>query len=178
MVQRAWDLNQLAQGYVEFLATYQPVLTEVRTMGRKSLDPITSFLARSLMIHDYRRLLLRDPELPAELLPPLWRPVPCVASCTSAYRRTLKPIWTSSCNWPMGKCQQPLRCWHSALPWGCPKCSWRPGMVRGAYAATCPAQTCGWSCAPGWFGPMAGTRPLRILRGPGSVSPEAQRLPH
>jgi DNA-binding transcriptional regulator PaaX len=30
-VQRAWNLNQLAQGYVEFLATYQPVLTELQT---------------------------------------------------------------------------------------------------------------------------------------------------
>jgi phenylacetic acid degradation operon negative regulatory protein len=73
MVQRAWNLNQLAQGYVEFLATYLPVLDEVKKRGsRKALDGALAFQARSLMVHDYRRLLLRDPELPDVLLPGGW----------------------------------------------------------------------------------------------------------
>jgi phenylacetic acid degradation operon negative regulatory protein len=89
MVQRAWDLNHLAQGYVEFLATYQPVLKEVQAGGRKRLDGATAFLARSLMIHDYRRLLLRDPELPAELLPPLWPGEQARTLCRTLYQRLL-----------------------------------------------------------------------------------------
>jgi len=89
MVQRAWDLNHLAQGYVEFLANYQPVLTEVQARGRQSLDRATAFLARSLMIHDYRRLLLRDPELPAELLPRLWPGEQARALCSALYQRLL-----------------------------------------------------------------------------------------
>ena len=89
MAQRAGDLNHLAQGYVEFLETYQPVLTEVQAMGRKRLEPATAFLARSLMIHDYRRLLLRDPELPAELLPKLWPGEQARALCRTLYQRLL-----------------------------------------------------------------------------------------
>lgn len=89
MVLRAWDLNHLAQGYVEFLATYQPVLNEMQAMGRNSLNPATAFVARSLMIHDYRRLLLRDPELPAELLPPLWPGEQARALCRTLYQRLL-----------------------------------------------------------------------------------------
>jgi phenylacetic acid degradation operon negative regulatory protein len=89
MVQRAWDLDHLAQGYVGFLATYQPVLKEVQEMGRKSPDGATAFLARSLMIHDYRRLLLRDPELPAELLPPLWPGEQARTLCRTLYQRLL-----------------------------------------------------------------------------------------
>ena len=89
MAQRAGDLNHLAQGYVAFLATYQPVLDEVQAMGRKRLEPATAFLARSLMIHDYRRLLLRDPELPAELLPTLWPGEQARALCRTLYQRLL-----------------------------------------------------------------------------------------
>lgn len=89
MAQRAWDLNHLAQGYVAFLATYQPVLDEVQAMGRRRLEPATAFLARSLMIHDYRRLLLRDPELPAELLPTLWPGEQARSLCRTLYQRLL-----------------------------------------------------------------------------------------
>ena len=74
---------------MEFLATYQPVLTEVQALGLKSLDPATAFLARALMIHDYRRLLLRDPELPAELLPTLWPGEQARALCSTLYQRLL-----------------------------------------------------------------------------------------
>lgn len=89
MVQRAWNLDHLAQGYVEFLSNYQPVLTEVEAMGRQSLERATAFKARALMIHDYRRLLLRDPELPAELLPPLWPGEQARALCHALYQRLL-----------------------------------------------------------------------------------------
>jgi len=63
---------------VGFLATYQPVLTELQTMGRKSLVPATAFLALSLMIHDYRRLPLRDPGCLQNCCPALaWKAGPC-----------------------------------------------------------------------------------------------------
>jgi phenylacetic acid degradation operon negative regulatory protein len=41
------------------------------------------------MIHDYRRLLLRDPELPAELLPPLWPGEQARTLCRSLYGHLL-----------------------------------------------------------------------------------------
>jgi len=39
---------------------------------QRSIVPEDAFLSRILLIHEYRRLLLRDPQLPDELLPPDW----------------------------------------------------------------------------------------------------------
>ena len=36
------------------------------------LDPIQAFQIRILLIHQYRRILLKDPNLPFELLPSNW----------------------------------------------------------------------------------------------------------
>lgn len=90
MVRRAWDLDTLAQGYLQFLAIYQPVLQEMDALGKCQLEGATAFLARSLLIHDYRRLLLRDPELPAELLPPLWPGEQVRHLCRTLYPRLLQ----------------------------------------------------------------------------------------
>jgi len=72
MVQQAWNLDQLAADYRAFVMRYQAVLDELRLAPPEQLDAQTAFLARTLLIHDYRRLLLRDPELPEVLLPTNW----------------------------------------------------------------------------------------------------------
>lgn len=89
LVQRAWNLEQLGAGYAGFLADYQPLLQELG--GRKAPQPApqSAFLARSLMIHDWRRLLLQDPELPADLLPPQWPGAQARALCSAIYARLL-----------------------------------------------------------------------------------------
>ncbi len=73
LVARAWNLGELADRYQSFAEQYQPF---VATQGSKAqAQPIaaaTAFLLRTLLIHDYRRLLLRDPQLPPELLPTDW----------------------------------------------------------------------------------------------------------
>lgn len=40
--------------------------------GGVTLEPDTAFAARTLLVHEYRRVVLREPELPAELWPPGW----------------------------------------------------------------------------------------------------------
>ena len=46
---------------------------------------------RTLLIHDYRRLLLRDPQLPAELLPAAWPGHEARALCKRLYQQLLAP---------------------------------------------------------------------------------------
>ena len=46
-----------------------------------------AFLLRLLLIHDYRRLLLRDPELPEVLLPPEWTGQQARLLCKELYKR-------------------------------------------------------------------------------------------
>jgi phenylacetic acid degradation operon negative regulatory protein len=70
----SWDLAQLAQSYRQFVKTYEILIDEwpvVKTTADHAQNE-QAFLLRLLLIHDYRRLLLRDPGLPQSLLPKDW----------------------------------------------------------------------------------------------------------
>jgi phenylacetic acid degradation operon negative regulatory protein len=90
MVRWAWDLEQLAEMYRDFVARYRPALGQLRDGGLETADE-TAFLLRVLLIHDYRRLLLRDPSLPGVLLPPDWPGQKARLLCSELYRRLLVP---------------------------------------------------------------------------------------
>jgi phenylacetic acid degradation operon negative regulatory protein len=51
------------------------------------LDPEIGFIVRTLLIHEYRRLHLRDPLLPARLLPADWPGLKAAELCRSIYAR-------------------------------------------------------------------------------------------
>jgi phenylacetic acid degradation operon negative regulatory protein len=65
------DLKELEPAWRTFLRAFRP-LAEAATIGREDLDPESAFLSRTLLVHAYRRVILREPELPAELWPPGW----------------------------------------------------------------------------------------------------------
>ena len=67
--QKKWNLDELKALYEEFLEFYRPLTRHLRP---KALSPERSFWLRTLMIHDYRRVLLRDPEFPDVVLPTGW----------------------------------------------------------------------------------------------------------
>lgn len=91
LVSKAWDLEQLARGYTGFLGDYQPLLKELSKPKSAAVSPDSAFKARSLMIHDFRRLLLQDPELPADLLPARWPGQQARDLCGAIYERLLEP---------------------------------------------------------------------------------------
>ena len=91
LVRRAWNLEALAQSYGAFVATYLPILAELRRDRNAEIDPEEAFLLRTLLIHDYRRLLLRDPELPEVLLPGDWPGQQARLLCRELYRRLREP---------------------------------------------------------------------------------------
>lgn len=91
LVKSAWNLNALGDGYRMFLQTYQPILHELREHATIEVTDENAFLIRTLLIHDYRRLLLRDPELPDVLLPAPWPGEIARKLCKNIYRHLLIP---------------------------------------------------------------------------------------
>lgn len=87
LVARAWNLGELAADYAAFVAAYMPVLAELRRQRDLVVADADAFLLRLLLIHDYRRLLLRDPELPDALLPAAWPGQTARVVCRELYRR-------------------------------------------------------------------------------------------
>ena len=82
---RAWPLDQLKEDYARFLAVFADM---------PDLPPATpqdALVARVLLIHAWRRVALRDPRLPASLLPSDWPGVAARAACVSLYARLGAP---------------------------------------------------------------------------------------
>lgn len=88
MVRSAWDLDHLALVYREFVQRYDPILQAYRQDPESTSDE-DAFLLRVLLIHDYRRLLLRDPTLPDVLLPSGWPGQKARLLCNELYQRLL-----------------------------------------------------------------------------------------
>ena len=87
LVHRAWNLQHLDAAYRGFVRTYAPMAMQWST-GMAPGDDV-AFLIRSLLVHDYRRLLLRDPQLPGVLLPAQWAGHEARALCRDLYRLLL-----------------------------------------------------------------------------------------
>jgi phenylacetic acid degradation operon negative regulatory protein len=87
-VPRAWDLEGVGADYRRFLARFGSVIQRFRQSGDDTHDPAQSFIVRTLLIHAYRRVLLRDPQLPAALLPLDWPGQAAYALCRDFYRLT------------------------------------------------------------------------------------------
>ena len=69
LAQAKWNLDRLHDLYDEFLDFYRPL---TRKLAPQELTPRASFCLRTLMVHDYRRVLLKDPEFPDVVLPTGW----------------------------------------------------------------------------------------------------------
>jgi phenylacetic acid degradation operon negative regulatory protein len=89
---RAWPLAEIAARYERFLACLEPD----PALGRPTPDrdgrggPLTdleAMLLRVLLIHEYRKILLRDPLLPDALLPADWPGRRAQRHCAKLYRR-------------------------------------------------------------------------------------------
>lgn len=83
-VRESWKIDELGEHYSEFIQLFRPLWQALREQD--PLRPEDCFLARTLLIHEYRRLLLRDPQLPDELLPGDWEGRAARQLCRNIYR--------------------------------------------------------------------------------------------
>ncbi len=85
LLQSCWDLEALRAAYRRFIERFRPLWQALEKAPDP--DPESCFVLRVLLIHEYRRIILRDPELPAELLSPDWEGGSARVLCRNLYRR-------------------------------------------------------------------------------------------
>ncbi|KMO38835.1 phenylacetic acid degradation protein [Methylobacterium variabile] len=80
---RAWPVAEVGERYARFVATFAAAGEAVAVERPVGLDAL---VLRILLIHEYRRAVLKDPLLPADLLPEDWPGTAARALCATLYR--------------------------------------------------------------------------------------------
>jgi len=87
LLRESWPLDRTADAYLKFMKTFEPL--RAWSGRRVALTEADAFTARILLIHHYRRVVLRDPLLPTALLPKDWPGGAARALCGDIYRALL-----------------------------------------------------------------------------------------
>jgi phenylacetic acid degradation operon negative regulatory protein len=85
LVLSGWKLDDLRKRYSKFTSLYMHTLEALQ--NKKPASEHSIFLLRILLIHEYRRILLSDPELPATMLPPDWEAYAARSLTAEIYRK-------------------------------------------------------------------------------------------
>ena len=92
VIDTRWKLDEVAADYRSFLKRFQPLQ---RWLSQKSsIDTEAALIIRLLLVHEYRRLLLKDTPLPAVLLPSSWPGTKAKLTAAGIYRQVANPSVT------------------------------------------------------------------------------------
>jgi phenylacetic acid degradation operon negative regulatory protein len=86
LVTMGWDLAELTRRYRRFIDMFAPV-NEALPGAAGADKGETAFVLRTLLLHEYRKVHLRDPLLPASLLPAPWAGTDAQALCRALYTK-------------------------------------------------------------------------------------------
>jgi phenylacetic acid degradation operon negative regulatory protein len=89
LLRESWPLDRTADAYLKFMKMFAPLRDWIDR--REQLAELDAFVARILLIHYYRRVVLRDPLLPESLLPADWPRRAARELCGEIYRALLTP---------------------------------------------------------------------------------------
>lgn len=87
LVSQAWDLDDLERRYRRFVRLFEPA---AQAAVRTAMTPMSCFALRTLLIHEYRRIHLRDPLLPPCLLPDSWFGGAAASLTRTLYRQVFR----------------------------------------------------------------------------------------
>ena len=92
MAAQCFALEPLGRNYQAFVARFGPVAGALADGGKQDeKGPEHCFVLRTMLIHDYRRILLKDPGLPRALLPEPWPALEARRLCGEIYRAVEAP---------------------------------------------------------------------------------------
>jgi phenylacetic acid degradation operon negative regulatory protein len=89
LVGESWSLQELDDRYTDFLDRFRPAYQAARSCT--ALSPELAFQLRTLLVHEYRKIMLRDPFLPPPLLPQRWNGVSAYQLCRNLYSLVANP---------------------------------------------------------------------------------------
>ena len=84
----SWNLEEIDARYASFVQRFRPLMAAYTR--NSEVEPRAAFLVRTLLIQEYRKVLLRDPQLPGELLPANWHGNAAYQLCRNLYRAVYK----------------------------------------------------------------------------------------
>ena len=87
LVSMGWDLGDLARRYKRFIDMFSPVAAALSSIRAASVGGEVAFILRTLLLHEYRKIHLRDPLLPAALLPADWAGTDAQKLCRDLYAK-------------------------------------------------------------------------------------------
>ncbi len=79
-----FKLDEVEKAFKQFVTRFEPLLQQAA-----GLSPADAFFVRTLLIHEYRKVLLRDPNLPQALLPASWSGLHARQLCEALYGQLL-----------------------------------------------------------------------------------------
>jgi len=87
MVRQCFGLRSLEDQYTAFNERFRPLVKALENnTTNPTQNPQHSFILRTMLIHQYRRILLDDPDLPAPLLPDNWPGIEAHELCGEIYQ--------------------------------------------------------------------------------------------
>jgi phenylacetic acid degradation operon negative regulatory protein len=87
LLERCWNVAQIASTYRSFIERYEPRLRRERDLG--DLTDEAALVERLWLVYDYRKFAYMDPGLPSELLPAHW-PGTAAAALFREYYATIE----------------------------------------------------------------------------------------
>ena len=84
VIYATFKLDQVEAAFRQFVTRFEPMLQQAI-----DLSPAETFFVSSLLIHEYRKMLLRDPNLPQALLPANWPGFRARQLCEALYGQLL-----------------------------------------------------------------------------------------
>jgi phenylacetic acid degradation operon negative regulatory protein len=85
LAHNCWNLDDIDDRYAGFVQRFRPVYKALS--GSSQATAAQAFVVRTLLIQEYRKILLRDPWLPADLLPADWHGSSAYQLCRNLYRK-------------------------------------------------------------------------------------------
>jgi phenylacetic acid degradation operon negative regulatory protein len=92
LVQSGWNLGELGAAYRRFVRSFAPIGNALKS--HRTPSPASAFIVRTLLIHEYRKIHLRDPLLPDALLPRDWIGSAAYELCGELYREVFSAAET------------------------------------------------------------------------------------